>query len=501
MKILIDCIYTQDVGHCASSAKMRTIVEYVLGAVPDTFFYWLIPDRTTDEEAEWLPKDDRIKYIRYPYSNDRLKEYMRFYKELEYLIAFNGICWDVDMVITNRTSMVANMKAVMNKVGREGLNWSKKVFLIEDMPIMEYKKLLPLAHAKCQSLQTLTGYMTADVTAISSFWQKNEILIEGRNYLSPSQLDYIRGHMIESTSMKILETGLKKKEHIEPLLKKERPFTMAYTGRMTASQTRIPEILSVMEKNWILKSGANASIRCLVSTVSQNTAVVSYNGERGLPDWCEFHRPSREEFWRLFKEEVDVYLFMSKEEDYSMSLMEPLVRGCPAVLIRDKWSIGTVGEDYPFFVSEVNEAYVMVKRFHDDYAGMYKVFAEWSRTRLTPLLHKRNENYICDLVVAQMDQWKRDFVAHNDKYRIDAQNEIVNLIASHGGEDLVIEQVLAKLDEDGVLRHLARKLDPEWRNHSKMVFSTDWNYFRLGLIAKGYRDGGVTVGHMKLGAV
>lgn len=499
MKILIDCIYTNDVGHCASSAKMRTLVEYVLALRDDIFFYWLIPDWTTEEEALWLPKHKNIKYILFPYNKDRLKEYIRFYRELEQLIAFNGICWDTDIVITNRTSMVPTMKATMNKVGREGLSWAKKVFLIEDMPIMTYKKLIPMAEGKSQDIATLAGYITADMTAISSFWQKEEIIRLGKDYLAAQQLRYIHHSMVESTSVQVLETGLKKKVHIEELLNKTRPFTIAYVGRMTASQTRIPEILSVMEKNWILKSGKSKNIRCLVSTVSQNTGRVSYNGVTGLPDWVEFHRPSREGFWKLFTEEVDVYIFMSKEEDYSMSLMEPLIRGCPAILIRDKWSVGTVGEDYPFFVSGVSDAYVLVKAFHDDYPTQYKKFAEWSRTKFKQLLIGRNEDYICFVLMRMIEKWEKEFGIER-KHGILRGNEIVGLVNEHCGDEFVFDDAIRKLHEMKLLDHLAGKLGVDIRDQNRLVFGTDWNVFRLGLMANcGFVDAGVEVGHMKRG--
>ena len=53
MKILLDPIYTNDPGHCASNVKMKKIVEYTLKEREDVFFYWLVPDWTAEEDGEF----------------------------------------------------------------------------------------------------------------------------------------------------------------------------------------------------------------------------------------------------------------------------------------------------------------------------------------------------------------------------------------------------------------------------------------------------------------
>jgi len=78
MKIVIDPIYTGDVRKCASAVKMKRVVEGMLEDNPDLYVYWFIPEDIDDESRDWLPDDPRIAYHTASYSDDRLKEYMRF---------------------------------------------------------------------------------------------------------------------------------------------------------------------------------------------------------------------------------------------------------------------------------------------------------------------------------------------------------------------------------------------------------------------------------------
>jgi hypothetical protein len=495
MKVLLDPVYTQWPSRCASNAKMKTLVMGVLAHRSDVFFYWMVPTNMPEGEAGWFPDHPNVRLVPYPYAEDRIKEFLRFRVELEKIVAFNGHLWDWDVMVTNRTAMVPTIKTWATKAARTTLLWSKKVFLIEDMPIMSFKKLLPLHNPEVQDITALAGYMCADRTAISAYWERDEILQVARPLLQPAGLRKISTTMVESTSMWIDDTELKKKEHIEPMLRGDRPFCVAYVGRMTQSQTRIPEIFSIMEKNFVYKN-----VRCIVSTVSINSGRVRYEGKQGIPDWIEVHRPPREEFWRLFQEEVDVFVFMSKEEDYSMSLMEPLVRGCPAVLIRDKWSEGTVGKDYPFFVKNQAEAYGMVMAFRDNYAEMYRKFCEWSRGPFVELLRERNSEYLPRVFEETLHGWGEDYKKYVARGSAVKNNEIVAMMdkqtRDNGDTDLVVFDMLERLDADGKLRHLSTKMSDEFNERIRLAWATDWNYYRLGLMRRGYVDASTETGHM-----
>ncbi|MCK5788849.1 MAG: hypothetical protein KAH32_07610 [Chlamydiia bacterium] len=495
MKVLIDTIFANNPSHCASTIKMRKIVEYVIDRRDDVYFYWLVPEYADEEQLNWFPQHTQIKYIRYGYSKDRMREFMRVTKEFEKLVSFQGDLWDWDYCLTNRTSMVAHIKALANKPSRITLNWSKRVFLIEAMPVMSFKFAVPLSTVKAQTTMTLNGYLNADKTAISTFWEKGVILQEARKYLSASSIKYIRDTMIESSAVHVDSTGLKTKKSITRMLKNDRPFSVGHIGRMTHLSS--PEsVFSIMEKQWIMHSGKQKELRFMISTQSKVT------GRVNVPDFIKLHQLAREDFWDLVKEEMDVFIFLSKEEDYSMSLMEPLILGCPAIVAKTRWAIPTLGEDYPFFVTGTKEGYAMLRAFYDDYAGMYAKFVKWSKGTLQPLLKQRNEVYVPKVFYDDLDNWNHMFSEYQAKTDSAAKNEITQLLfeyAEGNDKELKIEDAIRALDKQGKLNHLADKLTDRFKENVRLTWGTDWNFFRIGLMMLGYEDTGIEVGHMRRG--
>lgn len=507
MRLYIDCIYTQRPTHCASHAKMRKIVSYLLERVPDLQVYWQRPPELDEEQQAAFPASDRIQFIEYPYITvDRLREFLRVDRVLYDNLNFQGKFWDTDILITNRSQMVPILKALMNKPSRHHMQWSKRIFLIEDMPMMDFKMTVPVSAPEAQNLQALIGYATADTTAISAFWEKRFILQEAKLKLAPAVVREVEKRVVESSPVLVEKTGLKTKATIEAQLKGERPFTMAFCGRMTQA-TRSEDIFSIMGKQWIARAGAKRKVRCIASTQSvvkpDATGRVSRAGRVAIPEWVEVKNLPREGFWQLMQEEVDVLCFLSPEEDYSMSLMEPLILGTPAVLVDCRWSRPSVGEDYPFFVKGDAEAYAMIKAFYDDYPAMYAKFAAWSRGTFTKLMHERNATYVPYLVEREAQRWHAGFAEAVGKSRSLQDNEVVNLLDQHGrdhGNELVLWDAVHTLDKAGKLNHLATKTGQRFLESSKLTFGTDWNIFRLGLMARGWRDASPKVGHMALPA-
>lgn len=508
MRIYIDCIYTARPSHCASHAKMRKIVDYLLGKVPDLMVYWQRPADLDEEQQAAYPASDRIEFIEYPYVTiDRLREYLRVDRVLYDNLNFQGKFWDADILITNRAQMVPILRALMNKPGRHAMLWSKRIFLIEDMPLMDFKLTVPVSAPEAQSLQALIGYATADTVAISAFWEKDYILQEARNYLSPAMVRQIGQRMIESTPVLVGDTKLKSKEVVMEQLEGRRPFTIGFCGRMTHG-TRSEDIFGLMGKHWIMRGGnEKRPVRCIASTQSvvkkDASGRVSRAGRVSVPEWVEVANLPREGFWDLMRTQVDVLMFLSPEEDYSMSLMEPILLGTPAVLIDCRWSRPTVGEDYPFFVKNDAEAYAMVKAFYDDYPGMYKKFADWARGSFNALMQSRNDTYVPYLVEKEVADWHIDFADAVKRSRTLSSNEMVAMFDAYGrahGNELVLWDAVHALDEAGELRHLAVKTGQHFLDTRKLTFGTDWNMFRLGLMERGWIDASPKVGHMKLPA-
>src|SRR5690606_33213726 len=109
------------------------------------------------------------------------------------------------------------------------------------------------------------------------------------------------------------------------------------------------------------------------------------------------------------------------------SMMEPLMMGTPAIVAREKWSLGQLGPDYPFYVNSEMEAYTLLKLFFEDYAGMYARFSAWFNDWFRPTYKRRFKE---DLLYTVMTGYLDDFEGRVlDQYRTKApgkaDNEIV----------------------------------------------------------------------------
>jgi hypothetical protein len=171
LKILFDPIYSGHLDRCSTAFKYRSIVEHNLAqGREDWFYYWVIPprDTLTEEELAWLPQAPQIRYLEVVNLEDRMREYMRFTRDLDFIYGFNGDYWDWDVVVTVRTSQIANMRAVMSSprqvtIGRK----LKKVICLEEMLIIDRKKTVAKSDIPAQELLTVAGYLCADLTLVA----------------------------------------------------------------------------------------------------------------------------------------------------------------------------------------------------------------------------------------------------------------------------------------------------------------------------------------------
>ena len=88
MKILFDCIVTAEPNRCSTTVQFMTLADMLL-KYENIFIYWPIPDRFTEDDMQWYPRSDRVRYFKVPQSKDRMKEYNRIVPELEDILAFN----------------------------------------------------------------------------------------------------------------------------------------------------------------------------------------------------------------------------------------------------------------------------------------------------------------------------------------------------------------------------------------------------------------------------
>ena len=171
MKVLLDPIYTGRLSVCASAFKMRQVVDHLMKCNDDVFFYWIVPDNLTPEERNWLPKSARIQYfelIPRVSGEDRTKRYFQIYDWYEKLLSFDAGLYDTDLLVTNKPHLVPLIKNIQTKPSRAYLVPSRKILVIEDMPMMTFKMNLHLPAKKAIDVSTLTGYLCADLVAMGA---------------------------------------------------------------------------------------------------------------------------------------------------------------------------------------------------------------------------------------------------------------------------------------------------------------------------------------------
>lgn len=487
MRVIIDPVYTNSINRCASAVKMRTCVEHILNQTTDVFFYWFIPSGLTEEEREWLPKDSRIGYFELTYFEDRYKEYWHASDEYRRKISFSGALWDADIILTNRTTLVPFIRWAMQGASTI-MNWGKFIVLIEDMPLMSFKMFVLKVCPREADIASLSSYLTAYRTLLSSFWEKKHMISTGKNYLSPASLRYLDNTIIEATHKIQTPPILKTPEAIARTVSREKKFTISYAGRMV-NRDFVDDSFEVLLNTWIL--GGN-DVRVILCTVSKNYGRIKHE----LTNIIEWMRPNREEFWRIMREDADVGVFMSRDEDYSMAMLEPLMQGTPLVIFRAEHAVASIGADYPFFISNTNEGLAIIRMFQQDYSGMYAKFSEWSKTCFTPLLAERNKSYIPNHVMTVLEEWREAQKKARTQYN---RNEIVQLIAKHAPEtgpfDMI--EVLKEQEKKKNLRNPISWKAEEQFDDLRLGFGTHFDMYRMGMFMSGFKDAGPRPGWME----
>jgi len=490
MKILLDCVVTAtDPNKCSSNIQFLTFVRRTLAQRDDVFFYWLIPDWISDELFEaTYPQDDRVKYIRIPQHRDRTKEYFTLRKELDQAVAFNGDCWDFDVLLTMRTGMVPAFRLIMNSPRTPKLAWLKEVWLIEEMPFMDFKATVLTINADVQDMFTISGYLAADRNYILSYHEKPHIVRRARDFFTPSNVRKLADSIqpvITSQS-----DGFRIKDPSE-YPDGSRPFCIAHSGRMEKAN-RIDAINDLMTKHFVMKGD---KVRLLVTTVS--AAIKAFD-----TSVVDVRQVGREEFWKLAKSEMDVFVHMSREGGFLLSLIEPMMLGVPAVVLREDWADGLLGKDYPFMAENEAQAYALVGMFYEDYAGMYAKWAAWNKEVFQPLMKHRFEN---DLLYKHLARDMETFAAKRATFTKTnpgkEENALTLDILEEVGDadEFVFAEVIERLVEAGKCdRVMLEKLQPGDRDVRGLAFCTAWNDYRVALQEfHGWEDASTTVGHMR----
>ena len=493
VKVLLDPVLTaQEPSRCSTYIQFYTLANQLLSERPNVFLYWPIPTWVTDEDKKWLPQHERIRYFPITQHKDRTKEYVTLRDEMDKLIAFNGELWDFDIMITVRAGLVPLLKMISTSPRQVSHAWTKEIWIIEEMPLMAFKKSVAVLHPDVQDLYTISGHLAAEVSLVMSYHEKPKMIQAAMQWLAPTHVRALDKKMTEVIPSQLKTFALKDPAfYFVPGAGK--PFCISYVGRLGSGGTNLDKIYSAMTKQWIIRGGNK--VRLLVLTVS--TA-----GTGMPPEHIELQRAPREEFWRIAREEMHLQIVMHTEAGFLLALAEPLSFGVPAIVLRANWAVGMLGKDYPFYVSGELEAYTLMKLFYEDYAGMYARFTKWYEEYFVPVFTRRfQDDLMYSILVGHVDRFEAGMIPRfKDKLGGRAGNEIVAEVLKEVGnrQEFVLFDIMRKLADDGILRSLQQKLEVEDRDTRGLVWATPWNDFRLLLKAcHDWEDASTTVGHLK----
>lgn len=471
---------------CSSNIIFKTAVERLLAEREDVFFYWIIPDWVTDEQFEWYPQSDRVQYIRAPQSTDRVREYLQVPEVLREALTFYGPCWDFDVLMTMRSVMVPQMRLLMNSPRAIGRWWLKEVWLIDVMPMMDFKPTVPKMVPDVHERATLAGYQAADKVWCISYYEPAQIKKAARRRLQPSEAIKIADKVKTGVTAQFEKIKTKAKKH---RFKSggDRPFGLSFIGRMEKANGII-DIHDTMKKAWIARGD---NVKPIVCTVSK---VVKEFDE----DLIDVRFPPREEFWKICETELDATIYVSQEAAVSLSVLEPIMLGVPCITIRDEPRRTLLGDDYPLYADSLTNVYGVFKALYDDYDYWYGKFAEWQQGWFKETWTRRfEEDLIYTQISASLVEYEQKIQDRLEKLTSLRDNDtVLGLVDAMGDDDVIYEAVQRTGSERfGVM---VQKSDPENHASRNLTFMSNWNYYRLGLkLFHGFEDASPQLGHLR----
>ena len=494
MKLLFDPIYTNDPSFCVMAFKMQTAARLLVEWRDDIFIRFLLPAPanalakgwTTDES--WLFRHPQVEYHQVPAYRDRMKEYYRYADELRWMTTFNGPFWDTDLVLTCRVPMVPHIKTNLTGIRFPAARWSRKVAVIDDMPVMSFKECVGQCVPEVQDLQHVASYLASDLNLFINPWEREQVLQLARQWLAPSRVKELTDKSRHSVPVQIKAVKQKDPLVVAKTHNRQKDFTVGYTQRFEVAHRRSTAVLKTMEQHWIYRGGkGRVRFLCTSNSKVAKTGDVETIG-------IEFTRPKREEFWRLMREEVDVIIVLTRDDGYALSLLEPLVNGTPAAVYKAPYAVAMLGPDYPFFIQSDGEAYGLVKAFMDDYEGLYARFAEWQTSQLLPRLLERNHQWFPFQIKTFIEEMEAE--ARTKLPLLTSNNTVVEVLLEQGAEMTLFDAIRAA-KQTGDIRHLAAELAERTRDQASTTFATNFNFYRLLLqYLHGYVDASLVPGHL-----
>lgn len=438
----------------------------------DLYIYWAIPKGLPEKIRSEYEEHERIKYIEIEQNwRDRNVEYRRLPAEYSRILRNDGECWDWDVMVTVRTPLIPNIRAIASSYRIPKSSRKKKILCIEDMMVCTKKPTVAMGDYEAQDIMLLSGYIASDVVLCPAYHQKRWALDIAREHLSAS---HIRDLMYKFREVSHLclddykQRGLKTKFKYDG----KRKMNVAFVGRLERFGMRLDSMNSILGNSFILHSD---KIHPFICTITEGEAFVDTAA-------IEVRHPKQKEFWKICREEMDLTLAFSIDVELNMSKLEPTLFGVPTVVIRAPWSEAMFGEDYPFLVKTETEAYGWVKAFQDDYEKCYGMFSDWFNNWFIPTYTKREkEDGMYDILVAETLNYNETLLKHvSDSFE---HNAFVSDVAScmevgkvFTLDSLLSDMVKAKKMEGAQLAKLRNGVDG-----FNLAFGQDWHYVRSGL--------------------
>lgn len=489
MKYLFDPILSGHPHKCSSAFKYAEIAKRLLVQDPHAFIYWPVPTWVNEEGRNWLPKDPRIQYFDVFSYKDRVREYLRFPEWLEDACFNNGTHWDCDFIITMRTAQVPNMALNKSPYRDNRQHVLSRIILLEEMALLTSRMTVFANHPVATDLATVNGHYMADRSYITAQHVRNQVISAAMNFLPPSRVRDLdkRLHLVRPLTLSQFETFSDKK-----IKAKKKPLKATFVGRMNRSMSQFELSSKSTEYEWIM-NGAEG-IEYKASTVS--------DAIKDNPLHCEIRQNNREQFWAMLRDETDVVLYLAVDGEFSLSMIEPMGLGVPVLLNRTAQSMGLVGKEYPFFVTNKESILGYLKAFRDDYATQYAKFVQW---RDTTFLHRLTEGeYKDELYSHVLEGIARDRIdifteltrfqpKDVSEKKSDFLREYDKLLAA--SDEIMLPDVLGTIPgAEGIKDKMA---PDDWRTRS-MSFQTPWQPLRLrAMLYHGYVDASHKTGHMK----
>lgn len=489
MKYLFDPILSGQPHKCSSAFKYREIAQRILECDPHGFIYWPVPTWVKEEGREWLLKHPRIQYFDVFAYKDRVREYIRFPEWLEDACFNNGTRWDCDFIITMRTAQVPNMWLNKSPYRDNRQHALSRIILLEEMALLSSRMTVFANHPVGTDLATVNGHFMASRSYITAQHVRDQLLTAAYQSLPPSKVREMDKHLhlVRPLTLQAFETFSDKK-----VKAKKKPLKATFVGRMNRSMSQFELSSKSTEYDWIMQG--EEGIEYKASTVS--------DAIKDNPLHCEIRQNNREQFWDMLKNETDVVLYLAVDGEFSLSMIEPMCLGVPVLLNRTDQSMGLVGKEYPFFVSNKVEILGYLKAFRDDYVTQYQKFIDWRdgifQDRMNTGAYRNNlYDHLLKSIGTDIAQIFESLAMFQPKDVSEKKSDFLRgydeLLASR--DEIVLPNVLGEIPN---VEGIKDKLDPQdWRTRS-MSFQTPWQPLRLRAIAyHGYVDASHQLGHLK----